>query len=183
MKPILKYRIFNLIIIGTYFTAGCVIPFDCAHAVGGNALGDGLTKGYSYTRADEYFSEIYQGEILVSINLLGAVGKPGVYHIPKQTDIVRLLALAGGTRADANMEDISIKRRSGETERVININLKQLVEDRGNGKPINLETNDIVLVAPREPAVSANTLSVVGLTASLLGLVVSSIVIINQLKK
>ena len=78
---------------------------------------------------------------------------------------------------------LSIKRRSGETDRVININLKQLVEDRGNGKPINLETNDIVLVAPREPAVSANTLSVVGLTASLLGLVVSSIVIINQLKK
>ncbi len=144
---------------------------------------EGNPKNNRYTRADEYFSEIYQGEILVPVNLLGAVGRPGVYHIPKQTDIVRLLALAGGTRADANLEDVTIRRRTSETERSININLKQVVEERGLGKPINLEANDIVLVAPKEPLISSNTLQAVGFVSSLLGLVVSSIVIVNQLKK
>jgi hypothetical protein len=141
-----------------------------------------ISKTSKYTRADEYYSEVYQGEILVPINLLGAVGRPGVYHIPKQTDIVRLLSLAGGTRADANLEDVTIKRRSGETERTININLKQLVEERASSKPINLEANDIVLVTPHQPLISSNTLQTVGFISSLLGLVVSSIVIVNQLK-
>lgn len=147
------------------------------------SLVQGLSKTSMYTRADEYYSEVYQGEILVPINLLGAIGKPGVYHIPKQTDIIRLLALAGGTRADANLEDVSIKRRSGETERTININLKQLVEERGSGKPINLEANDVILVAPKEPMISSNTLQTVGFISSVLSLIVSSIVIVNQLKK
>lgn len=148
-----------------------------------SSLLEGATKSGMYTRADEYYSEIYQGEILVPVNLLGSVGRPGVYHIPKQTDIIRLLALAGGTRADANLEDVSIKRRSGETERTININLKQLVDERGSGKPINLEANDIILVAPKEPLISSNTVQTVGFISSLLGLVVSSIVIVNQLKR
>jgi len=144
---------------------------------------EGLKRSQNYTRADEYYSELYQGEILVPIHLLGAVGKPGVYHIPKQTDIIRLLALAGGTRADANLEDVYIKRRSEESERVISLNLKQLVNEKGSGRPINLEANDVVLVSPKEPILSNNTLQVVGFAASLLGLIVSSLVIVNQLKK
>lgn len=147
------------------------------------SLTEDILKTSKYTRADEYYSEVYQGEILVPINLLGAVGRPGVYHIPKQTDIVRLLSLAGGTRADANLEDVTIKRRSGEIERTININLKQLVQERASSKPINLEANDIVLVTPQEPLISSNTLQGVGFVSSLLGLVVSSIVIIQQLKR
>ncbi len=167
---------------------GCLSIFSLimsqqAMAESNPSLLENLKKNQNYTRANEYYSELYQGEILVPIHLLGAVNKPGVYHIPKQTDIVRLLALAGGTMVDANMEDVSIKRRSEETERVININLKQLVNERGMGRPINLEANDIVLVAPKEPVISNNTVAVVGLTATLLGLVVSSLVIVNQLKK
>lgn len=182
MKPRYPFRLLNFFTLASYFFTVLFISPTAGYAINTN-LWDGSSKNGTFTRADEYFSEIYQGEILIPINLLGSVGKPGVYHIPKQTDLVRLLSLAGGTRADANLEDISIKRRNGETEKLINVNLRQLVSEKGTGKPINLEANDIVLVAPQEPSVSQNTLTVVSLVASLMGLVVSSLVIANQLKK
>lgn len=183
MKARYPFRLLNFLTLTSYFTTILLISPTAGYATSNSYVLDAASRNGSFTRADEYFSEIYQGEILIPINLLGSVGKPGVYHIPKQTDLVRLLSLAGGTRADANLEDISIKRRSGETEKLINVNLRQLVSEKSSSKPINLEANDIVLVAPHEPLVSNNTLTVVSLAASLLGLVVSSIVIVNQLKR
>jgi len=183
MKSISKSKMTISVTLWAYLFSFTLVTSRRSVAEFTPSIMEGVKQTQKYTRADEYFSELYQGEILVPVHLLGSVGKPGVYHIPKQTDIIRLLALAGGTRADANLEDVSIKRRSEETERVINLNLKQLVNEKGTGRPINLEANDIVLVSPKEPVISPNTVQVVGLTASLLGLIVSSLVIVNQLKK
>jgi competence protein ComEA len=184
MKIVFPQRWVSISTLFFYVLATASIGQKIYGAQVGDSLmvSDTSSRSKPYQRADEFFSEDYQGEILVPVHLLGAVGRPGVYHLPKQTDIIRLLSLAGGTRSDANLEDISIKRRNGESEKLIEINLKDLVKDVGSHKPINLEANDVILVTPQSPAVSNNLVNVVGFAASLLGLVVSSIVIVNQLK-
>ena len=144
-------------------------------------LDSGGVKTDKFSRAEEYFSEQYQGEILVSVNLLGEFGRPGVYHIPKQTDVMRLFALAGGTKSGADIENILIKRRSGEAEKVYTMNLKDMME-KPAPKNLNLESNDVILINTKEPIISQNTIQVVGIVASVLGVLVSTVVLARGFK-
>ena len=144
-------------------------------------LDSSVSKTDKFLRAEEYFSEQFQGEILVSVNLLGEFGKPGVYHIPKQTDVMRLFALAGGSKSDADLENILVKRRSGDSEKVYKLNLREMMETPVP-KNLNLESNDVILINAKEPIISPNTIQVVGIVASVLGIIVSTVVLARGLK-
>ena len=83
------------------------------------------------------------GETLVPIYLLGAVSKPGLYHIPLNTDLVSLITLAGGPNSDARLDEVMVRRKNMERAEVVNV--EKMVEMRNLGvQP--LKEGDVVVV-------------------------------------
>jgi hypothetical protein len=151
-----------------------------ALAAGGSNLG--IQQELNAAPGTEYVSGNFPGAVLMPINLWGSVGKPGIHHVPTQTDLVTLLTLAGGPLQDAEMDRITIKRRSGGEEQVFKIDAEELLTKPGVRSPA-LAPNDIVIVPREKPTISQNTVTVVGFIASMVGLVLAGIAVNNSFKK
>ncbi|MBI3542198.1 MAG: SLBB domain-containing protein [Deltaproteobacteria bacterium] len=125
----------------------------------------GVHKDQSQTGAAEYVYRNDSEEILVPVFVLGAVQRPGLYHIPVKTDFVTLLALTGGPMPGAQLDEITIKKSYGKEVQVVD--LEKLVSTPNLKSPA-LNNNDVILVKTEKPAVSSNTTLVIGLITSLL---------------
>ena len=132
-------------------------------------------------RAQEFYSTSYAGELLIPVKLIGAVKTAGIYHIPKKTDLATLLAMAGGTTSEAS-NSVLIKRRALAKETVTVVDLKYAIETPDAPLPF-LESDDIIVVQSKEPLVSQDTLTMMGLVASVLSLILSSIIISQATRK
>ncbi|MCI0696553.1 SLBB domain-containing protein [candidate division KSB1 bacterium] len=51
-----------------------------------------------------------EDELLIPVNILGFVNKPGQYMVPNATDVVALTAFAGGFKDDAKLNNVKILR-------------------------------------------------------------------------
>jgi hypothetical protein len=129
----------------------------------------------------EYVSGNYPGAILMPVNLWGAVGKPGIHHVPTQTDLVTLLSLAGGPGADAEIDHITIKRRFSGEEQVIRVDADDILNKPGVRSPV-LEANDIIIVPREKPPISNTTLTTVTFAATVLSAILAGVAISIQLK-
>ena len=128
----------------------------------------------------EYVSGNYPGAILMPVNLWGSIGKPGIHHIPTQTDLLTLLSLAGGTMSDAELGEVLIKRRAGPTEQVLKVNVQDMLETVGAKIPV-LEANDIVVIPRQKPVISNNTVNTISFIASLMGIILAGYAV-SQIK-
>ncbi|MCK4351959.1 SLBB domain-containing protein [candidate division WOR-3 bacterium] len=63
-------------------------------------------------------------ELQINVQIWGRVMKPGMYSVPKTTDLIALMSFAGGPAEDANLGKIKIVRSNPEPE-VIKLNLKK----------------------------------------------------------
>ena len=54
-----------------------------------------------------------------------------VYHIPESTDMISLIGYAGGNEF-AKLNDITIKRRKGDSYEVLDVSLKNLATSAGS---------------------------------------------------
>jgi hypothetical protein len=104
-------------------------------------------------------------EILVPVYVLGAVQRPGLYHIPVRTDLITLMALTGGPTQAAETDDILVKKQV--SKEVLNVDLEKLVAGSSLKTPV-LNNNDVVLVKTKEPIVSSNTMLVLTLVTTVL---------------
>lgn len=132
-----------------------------------------------FSTTQEYFAEGYQGEVLLSVKVIGAVRLPGIYHVPKKTDLVTLVAMAGGTLPTADLEKVFIKRRAKDKESVVSVDLNLSLSKEGTAIPI-IEADDIVTVQAKEPVISQESLSILGFVASILSILISGLIINKQ---
>ncbi|WP_374031200.1 SLBB domain-containing protein [Bdellovibrio bacteriovorus] len=73
-----------------------VFGLACTPAVHAQELGL-LSDIKPPAQASEYIFRSSPKESLISVQLLGAVYKPGIYYVPANTELLKLLTLAGGT--------------------------------------------------------------------------------------
>jgi hypothetical protein len=146
------------------------------------------TSGFSLSQdvagassGSEYVSGNYPGAILMPVNLWGSIAKPGIHHVPTRTDLLTLLSLAGGTLPDAELGDVVIKRRNGKEELVLKIDAEDILTEAGVQSPV-LEANDIIIIPRQRPVVGTTTMTLVSLTASILGIVLAGVALNNQFK-
>lgn len=130
--------------------------------------------------ASEYSLRNFPDEKLISVRLLGGVNRPGLYHIPVGTDLMTLISLSGGLTQDAKLDDILVKRPSRKS--VLKVDLKEVVASPELPGPA-LEGQDVVLIRKDEPWVSSNTLASIGLVSSLVGVILSGVLVAQQFKK
>ncbi|MBK7107160.1 MAG: polysaccharide biosynthesis/export family protein [Ignavibacteriae bacterium] len=107
------------------------------------------------------YSKIYKNpelsiQPLYRVDILGEVGKPGVYYLTGYETISDLLSLAGGETSDSNIDELSIIRNDSQME----IDIEKFLEGENNLADIGLESGDKVYV-PRKWLVGVRDASVI----------------------
>lgn len=83
-----------------------------ATAVQLSAQGRDSTRAANQRDASRYFLGTEE-QVHLPVNILGLVQKPGQYMVPLRTDVISLIAFAGGFREDAKISGVKIIRRAG----------------------------------------------------------------------
>src|SRR5262249_9250099 len=123
----------------------------------GNVKLAGLTMGQATARLTELLKKDYLVNPRVSMTVvsfskkrftvLGQVNSPGIKEMPDQEsiDLLEAIGMAGGYTRIANPSKITIKRREGANETVIQVDGKAMA--KGNGKGFQIKPGDTITVA------------------------------------
>ncbi len=101
-----------------------------------------------------------EDELLIPVNILGYVNKPGQYMVPNETDLVALVAFAGGFREDAKINNIKILRgiaTNGQPQ-VFKVDLKKYFATGNRELNPRLMPDDTIIVAGSRTVTVKNTL-------------------------
>ena len=145
-------------------------------------------KKYNVTNSSEFIFESYPNQELIPIRLLGAVKNAGLYHIPSKMKLTTLLALAGGTTNEADLEHILIGNdqqtlhdSSGEKKKTLSLNLEETLENAKND--YTLIPNDIVLIKNKTPWISNDSFRVFSIISVVLTSILTAVVIKDRYNK
>jgi len=91
-------------------------------------------------------------QMLLPVNVLGLVRRPGQYLVPFRTDLISVIAYAGGFRENAKINEIKIVRSAiAESNtgiaRVIKVDLKRYFEQGDKTQIPQLMPDDTIIVA------------------------------------
>ncbi|MES3038098.1 MAG: hypothetical protein V4736_09350 [Bdellovibrionota bacterium] len=138
----------------------------------------------------EYIFRNTPRDNLIAIQLFGSVERPGLYYVPEDTDLMKLLILSGGVLNSAEMEEI-IVRKSGKSwlglemkyieqksPQTYEVNVDSLLREAPALRPLRLEHQDFVYVPQKTSMISNDvskvvTIGSVLLTAILTGLLIN----------
>lgn len=124
----------------------------------------------------EYFAGAYPGAVMMKVNILGAVNKPGVYNVPVNSELTSVLSYAGGPSKEAELDEVFVRSKVGSEYKVKKINLENFFSD-AKEQPYMLKPDDYVYIEQNEGLVNNNLMRTSTVIASILGIVVSILVI------
>ncbi len=143
---------------------------------------------YTVNSSSEFIFESYPNQELIPIRLLGSIKNAGLYHIPANMKLTTLLALAGGTTTDADLENIiigndqqAIKTNDGQDKKSITVDLEKILKSGAN-TDYTLVSNDIVLIKNKSPMVSNDAFRIISIVSVLLTTVLTAVVIRDRTK-
>lgn len=130
---------------------------------------------------------------LIPVQIMGSVGKPGLYFVPPNTNLIKVLTLAGGPQASANSERIVVKKadkswdelRSGGVSRdgaSYRVDIEDLLR-RPEHSSLSMSANDVVFVPNKEPFISSDAMRVVTVVSLVMTTVLTAVLIHNDTKK
>lgn len=139
-------------------------------------------------QASEYIFRSSPKESLISVQLLGSIQKPGVYYVPTNTDLLKLLTLAGGSTTSGDLTQVMV--RKSEPEKWADLRIKALDEHRGTyevdiqelirsggNSQLKMNHDDLVYVSPKEALVSPETSRTITVLSVVLSIAVSGLLI------
>lgn len=139
-------------------------------------------------QASEFIYRSSPKESLISVQLLGAVGKPGIYYVPANTDLLKLLTLAGGGAVNGDLSEIMVRKMEPKTWE--EIKSKALTEYQGayevdaekfikygGARQLKLAQDDFVYVPAKTALISAETSRTVALISVVLTIALTAILI------
>ena len=100
---------------------------------------------------------------LFRINVLGEVRNPGFYFITEMEKFTAILALAGGTTGNADLESIFLIRHNQE----INLDVRTIIQEGSSATDFGLQSGDQIYV-PRTWWADARGLTIILSAAALL---------------
>jgi protein involved in polysaccharide export with SLBB domain len=129
----------------------------------------------------EYVSDPNASRALsMPVQVVGAVQKPGIHYVPLQSDLLQVMALAGGPAADAELSEIHVRRRTGSSDEVLNIKGKTLFQD-ATAVPL-VRANDTIYIEHYKPLIGNNTVQVLTVVSTLLSIAVGAVALIKTKK-
>ncbi len=132
------------------------------------------------TAASRYFLG-KENEFLMPVNILGPVNKPGQYMIPSETDLISLVAYAGGFREDARINEVKIVRRMGEPKqpKIIKIDLAKFYSTGDLNLTPPLKPDDTVIIASKK-TVTMRTIAEISRTVVYVAQIIYIYVLIDK---
>ena len=108
---------------------------------------------------DSYFTDDY-GNILMTINVLGEVNKPGQLVVRENSDFPSIIALAGGVKNRANLTKVVVARKEPDSNgrQAYRFNLEEYYERGTRDGFIALKPNDTIII-PEKRGLSLDVLS------------------------
>ncbi|MGD0110330.1 MAG: SLBB domain-containing protein [Armatimonadota bacterium] len=102
----------------------------------------------------------------LTVQVLGAVGKPGRYRVPEKATCLDAVTVAGGFTADAILQDTSIVR--GQPATRVAADLQKTLNGQDMKQNLPLRDGDILFIPRRNPSSGNSTWSAVASAASIL---------------
>jgi competence protein ComEA len=127
-------------------------------------------------RAAEYIHRSSPKESLISVQLFGAVRNPGIYYVPPQTDLLKLVTLAGGP-ADADLTEVIVRKTDPSQKGVYELDLNKLMKSTTDVKPFKLTQDDFVYVPKKQPWISSDIAQSVTIVSLITSIILTSVLI------
>lgn len=123
----------------------------------------------SEQKASEYVMRRFPGERLVAVRIVGGVNRPGTYYFPEGMDLLSAISLSGGLIDKADSENIKWSQFA--TQKNNSLSLAEMMEKPKDLNPI-LGANDVVFVEEKRPWFSDNSLALLGVVSSIIGITI-----------
>lgn len=145
-------------------------------------------------QSSEFIYRSSPKESMINVQLLGAVNKPGIYYIPANTDLLKLITLAGGTTNGGDLSEILVRKMEPKTwasleSKAINeyqgafeVDAEKLIKF-GGARSLKLQQDDFIYVPPRTSWVSNETARGITVVSMVLSIALTAILIDNNSKK
>ncbi len=127
-------------------------------------------------RAAEFIYRSSQKESLIGVQLLGAVHKPGLYYVPANTDILKLLTLAGGIE-DANLSEVIVRKTDPSQAGVFELDMNKFMRSSADSKPFKLTQDDLIFIPQKEPWISNDVSRTIALVSLVTTIVLTAVLI------
>ncbi|MEK2646697.1 SLBB domain-containing protein [Bdellovibrio sp. BCCA] len=175
------------------FFMAVIIWVTCAQTVHAQEVGL-LSDIKPPQQSSEYIFRSSPKESLITVQLLGAVNKPGIYYIPANTDLLKLLTLAGGTTNGGDLSEVLVRKMEPKTwaeikSKAINeyqgayeVDAEKFIK-YGGARNLKLQQDDFVYVPPRTPWISSEASRNITIVSIVLGIVLTAVLIDKNTEK
>lgn len=139
-------------------------------------------------QASEYMYRSTPKESLISVQLLGAVQKPGIYYVPSDTDLLKVLTLAGGSTNGGDISEVMVRKT--EPQRWAQVRSKALDEHRGTyevdvqrlikqggSDELRMNHDDLIYVPTKEALFSSETSKTVTMLSVVMSIALTGLLI------
>lgn len=154
-----------------------LLPAPAAFAVpGGKSSGLDPLQQQGPQQTAEFIFRNSPRDNLITIQVFGSVARPGVYYVPEDTDLMRLLTLAGGVVNGSELDEVVVRKVEGRAwnnldkrfvEQVntntYSVNVDKLLKRTTNLRPLKMSHDDFVYVPAKEPWISNDAAKVITL--------------------
>ncbi|NUN04397.1 MAG: SLBB domain-containing protein [Bdellovibrio sp.] len=170
-----------------------IFSITCAQSVHAQEVGL-LSDIKPPQQSSEYIFRSSPKESLIGVQLLGAVNKPGIYYIPANTDLLKLLTLAGGTTNGGDLSEVLVRKMEpkswseikskaiNEYQGAYEVDAEKIIK-YGGGKNLKLQQDDFVYVPPRTPWISSEASRNITIVSIVLGIVLTAVLIDKNAEK
>jgi hypothetical protein len=112
--------------------------------------------GPPYPIAQESYFTDDAGNILMFVNILGQVARPGQFIVRENADFATILALTGGLRDDANLSKVLVIRHEPDEngKQAYVVNLKSFYKKGDTSSFISLRPNDTIIFPEKAISIS-----------------------------
>jgi len=109
-------------------------------------LQDEITKRLSRYISDPVVTVTVSQVLGNKVYVIGQVNRPGVFVVNPQVDVLQALSMAGGTTPFANLNDIKIMRRTGNTQQALSFRYDEVSKGKNLTQNFILQSGDVVVV-------------------------------------
>lgn len=149
------------------------------------ALALDLEKSFSGRSAGqaEFFNSNSDKRMQIQVTILSGVARPGVHQVPDNTNLMDMLALAGGISEDADASKVLVRRRSQVSKGsfdTLSYDVPDILTDNKIAYPL-IHNFDTIMVEPR-PKTDQKLITALTIVASTVG-IISGVVLLRKVTK
>lgn len=143
----------------------------------------------------EYIFRNSPRDNLITVQVFGSVVRPGMYYVPEDTDLMKLLTLAGGVETTSELDEVVVRKMDSKpwagmksdyvkqkNANTYVVKVDDLLRKSTSVKPLKMSHDDFVYVPKQESFISNDFAKVVGLVSVVLTGVLTYVIIKEKSK-